>query len=176
MTGGVVIASASAALAAGRSVLVAGALASLVVGCSATRSTFYAAPEKVKDTQLCRTYLEAEDKGDYQFALDTAREAVSRGLTLDECQNKVATENGVLIASALVATAVGVTIACQNGCGGGGFGGGGYSGYGDDVDCVGGGGDGPRYVRGPFRLNGPDVYGLDRDRDGIACEPWGDEY
>jgi hypothetical protein len=151
-------------------------LASLLVGCSATRSTFYAAPEKVKDTQLCRTYIEAESQGDYQFAVDTAREAVSRGLTLDECQKKVATENGVLIATALVATVVGVGIACQNGCSGGGYGGSSYSSYGDDVDCAGGGGDGPRFVRGPFKLNGPDVYGLDRDRDGIACEPWGDEY
>jgi hypothetical protein len=40
-----------------------------------------------------------------------------------------------------------------------------------DVDCAGGGGDGPHYVSGPLRVVGPDVYGLDRDGDGIACEP-----
>jgi hypothetical protein len=40
-----------------------------------------------------------------------------------------------------------------------------------DVDCEGGKGDGPSYVRGPIRVIGPDVYDLDRDHDGIGCEP-----
>lgn len=40
-----------------------------------------------------------------------------------------------------------------------------------DVDCAGGSGDGPEYVRGPIHVVGPDVYRLDRDGDGIACEP-----
>jgi len=39
-----------------------------------------------------------------------------------------------------------------------------------DVDCAGGRGNGPRYAQGPFRVVGPDQYGLDRDRDGIGCE------
>lgn len=39
-----------------------------------------------------------------------------------------------------------------------------------DVDCAGGSGNGPTYVRGPVRVVGPDVYGLDRDGDGWACE------
>lgn len=39
----------------------------------------------------------------------------------------------------------------------------------DDVDCLGGGGDGPVYT-GPVRITGTDVYGLDRDGDGSACE------
>lgn len=39
-----------------------------------------------------------------------------------------------------------------------------------DVDCEGGGGDGPGYVRGPLQVVGPDVYKLDRDGDGIACD------
>ena len=39
-----------------------------------------------------------------------------------------------------------------------------------DVDCAGGGGNGPEYVRGPIRVIGNDIYGLDRDGDGIACE------
>jgi hypothetical protein len=43
---------------------------------------------------------------------------------------------------------------------------------GDDVDCAGGGGNGPRYVTGPVRVDpgGGDPYGLDRDGDGTACE------
>jgi hypothetical protein len=40
-----------------------------------------------------------------------------------------------------------------------------------DVDCAGGGGNGPVYVTGPVHVVGPDVYKLDRDGDGVACEP-----
>ncbi len=39
-----------------------------------------------------------------------------------------------------------------------------------DVDCAGGSGNGPAYVRGPIRVIGIDIYGLDRDGDGIGCE------
>lgn len=39
-----------------------------------------------------------------------------------------------------------------------------------DVDCAGGSGNGPAYVQGPLRVIGPDVYDLDRDGDGIACD------
>jgi Excalibur calcium-binding domain len=39
-----------------------------------------------------------------------------------------------------------------------------------DVDCAGGSGNGPAYVDGPVFVVGRDVYGLDRDGDGVACE------
>lgn len=40
-----------------------------------------------------------------------------------------------------------------------------------DVDCAGGSGNGPGYVSGKrFSVAGPDVYGLDADGDGVACE------
>ncbi|WP_116024002.1 G5 domain-containing protein [Thermomonospora umbrina] len=39
-----------------------------------------------------------------------------------------------------------------------------------DVDCAGGSGNGPAYVDGPVRIVGTDVYDLDRDGDGIACD------
>ncbi|MEU5671232.1 G5 domain-containing protein [Micromonospora sp. NPDC047753] len=39
-----------------------------------------------------------------------------------------------------------------------------------DVDCAGGSGNGPAYVRGPIRVIGDDIYDLDRDGDGIACD------
>lgn len=39
-----------------------------------------------------------------------------------------------------------------------------------DVDCAGGSGNGPSYARGPVRVIGSDVYGLDRDGDGVGCE------
>ena len=39
-----------------------------------------------------------------------------------------------------------------------------------DVDCAGGSGNGPAYVRGPVNVIGSDIYGLDRDGNGIGCE------
>lgn len=39
-----------------------------------------------------------------------------------------------------------------------------------DVDCAGGSGDGPAYVQGPVHIVGTDIYDLDRDGDGIACD------
>jgi len=41
---------------------------------------------------------------------------------------------------------------------------------GPDVDCLGGGGDGPRFVSGPVRVTGSDPYGLDGDGNGVGCE------
>jgi hypothetical protein len=63
--------------------------------------------------------------------------------------------------------------------GGGGGGGGGADctpGYdpcippGPDVDCRGGGGNGPRYVDGPVTVTGSDPYGLDGNNDGSAVK------
>lgn len=39
-----------------------------------------------------------------------------------------------------------------------------------DVDCAGGSGNGPAYVRGPVYVVGSDIYGLDRNNDGVGCE------
>lgn len=39
-----------------------------------------------------------------------------------------------------------------------------------DVDCAGGSGDGPAYVDGPVHVTGTDIYDLDRDGDGVACD------
>jgi hypothetical protein len=39
-----------------------------------------------------------------------------------------------------------------------------------DVDCAGGSGNGPAYVSGPVTVVGKDIYGLDRDGNGIGCE------
>lgn len=38
-----------------------------------------------------------------------------------------------------------------------------------DYDCAGGSGNGPYYT-GRVRVIGPDIFGLDRDRDGWGCE------
>jgi hypothetical protein len=39
-----------------------------------------------------------------------------------------------------------------------------------DVDCAGGSGNGPAYVRGPVTVVGSDIYDLDRDGDGVGCD------
>ena len=39
-----------------------------------------------------------------------------------------------------------------------------------DVDCAGGKGNGPAYVKGPVKIIGKDIYKLDGDHDGIGCE------
>jgi resuscitation-promoting factor RpfB len=39
-----------------------------------------------------------------------------------------------------------------------------------DVDCAGGSGNGPAYVQGPVTVISSDIYDLDRDGDGIACD------
>lgn len=39
-----------------------------------------------------------------------------------------------------------------------------------DYDCYGGGGDGPKYVKGTVKVTGSDPYGLDADNDGVGCE------
>ncbi|CAJ1580304.1 hypothetical protein [[Mycobacterium] wendilense] len=41
-----------------------------------------------------------------------------------------------------------------------------------DVDCAGGSGNGPEYVTGPVYVVGDDIYELDREGDGVACEPY----
>lgn len=40
----------------------------------------------------------------------------------------------------------------------------------DDVDCARGTGNGPAWVQGPVRVVGVDIYGLDRDGDGVGCD------
>jgi hypothetical protein len=40
-----------------------------------------------------------------------------------------------------------------------------------DIDCAGGGGNGPSFVVGPVPVAPGDPHRLDRDGDGIGCEP-----
>ncbi|TDB80240.1 hypothetical protein E1182_09875 [Micromonospora sp. KC721] len=39
-----------------------------------------------------------------------------------------------------------------------------------DVDCAGGSGNGPAYVKGPVKVIGDDIYKLDRNDDGYGCD------
>lgn len=156
-----------------KSVTIAAAFALVLTGCATAPKDFYADPAKPKDTALCRAVMETADP---VFQRDAAAELVKRGLTAEECENRVAMETAAIVGIAAVATGVAVVAACQNGCAAPSYRPANYyAGAGPDVDCAGGGGNGPRYVQGPFRYTGPDVFGLDRDGDGIACEPF-DEY
>lgn len=155
------------------SYLFAAALPLLVSACAASPKTFYANPSAVKDTTLCRTILDAAATGQDQFAFDAATEAIKRGLTLEQCQSKVATENAVLAGVAVVTVAAAAVAACSGG-GCSGLSSPGYSYSGADYDCLGGGGDGPYFVRGPVQVSWTDPYDLDRDGDGIGCEPFQD--
>lgn len=142
--------------------------AMLLTGCAVTPKSFYADPSGVKDTPLCRAIVEAMAQGNSQFARDTAAEADRRGLTLEQCRTKIAQEDAAIVGIALVGTAVGVAMACSNGCATGGYNAPAY--VSTDYDCAGGLGDGPYFVRGPIPVGGNDPYNLDRDGDGIGCE------
>ena len=150
-----------------KSLMLAAALTAALTGCATAPKDFYANPAKAKDTSLCRALMETADPN---YQRDVAAELVRRGVTAEQCQNKVNLENAALIGIAAVATGAAVVAACQNGCGAPSA----YSAPQVDYDCYGGSGNGPRFVQGPFRLNGPDYYHLDADGDGIACEPYGD--
>lgn len=39
-----------------------------------------------------------------------------------------------------------------------------------DVDCASGSGNGPAYTSGPVIVVGVDIYGLDKNHDGLGCE------
>ena len=151
-----------------KSFAIAAALVVALSGCATAPKDFYADPSKPKDTALCRAVMETLDP---QFQRDAAAELTKRGLTAEECQNRVAMETAAIVGIAAVATGAAVAAACQNGCAAPRPA---YAYSGTDYDCQGGGGDGPYFVRGPFRLTGPDIYRLDSDGDGIACEPHGD--
>jgi hypothetical protein len=139
------------------------ALVALCVSACATKpKDFYADPSKPKDTALCRAVLETQD---FAFQRDAAAELVKRGLTLQECQNRVAMETAAVVGIAAVATGVAVAAACSNGCAAPS-----YSNSYMDRDCAGGRGDGPIYVHGPIWVGSYDPYGLDADNDGWGCE------
>lgn len=139
----------------------AAALAVALSGCATAPKDFYADPSKPKDTALCRAVMETTDP---IFQRDAAEELTKRGLTAEECQNKVAMETAALVGIAAVATGVAVVAACQNGCGGGG-----YSPR-SDVDCAGGQGNGPLWQYGPVYVGSYDPNRLDADGDGTGCE------
>lgn len=142
------------------------AIALLVSGCAVSPKKFYENPSKQDVTSLCRAVFETTDP---QFQRDVAAELIRRGMSEEDCKTKINQQNTAIAAVAVVGAVATVGVLAANG------GGGGYApSAGSDYDCLGGGGNGPYYVKGPFVLTGPDIYDLDRDGDGIACEPYDD--
>ncbi|MGD9621243.1 MAG: hypothetical protein AB7G47_21420 [Mycolicibacterium sp.] len=73
----------------------------------------------------------------------------------------------LLTAAVLAALLAAPTAAAQDNCDPN------YSGcvpIASDVDCQNGGGDGPAYLSGSAQVIGVDIYKLDRDKNGIACD------
>lgn len=142
--------------------ILAAATALALSACATAPKDFYVDPTKPKDTALCRAMLETKDPA---FKRDAGTELVRRGLTIQECQNRVNMETAAIVGIAAVATGVAVAAACSNGCGAPS-----YSNRHVDRDCAGGSGDGPIYVAGPVWVGSYDPYGLDADGDGRGCE------
>lgn len=147
-----------------RPLLFTALLALSVSACATPPKDFYEDPTKPKDTALCRAVLETKDS---VFRHDAAVELSRRGLTLDECQNRVTMETAAIVGIAAVATGVAVAAACSNGCAAPSPS---YSNSYVDRDCAGGRGDGPIYVQGPVWVGNYDPYRLDADGDGWGCE------
>lgn len=97
--------------------------AALLASCATAPKSFYANPSAVKDTPLCRAWLEA---GDPTYKRDTWAEIQRRGISQQDCKNKVNAETAAIAAIAVIGTATAVGIASANGARFGGGGGGVY--------------------------------------------------
>lgn len=90
------------------------ACTALLAGCSTTQSKFYEDPTAPQDTFLCRAYLETEDA---KYQADVAKELSRRGLTEQECRDKVAGHTAALVGIALLGTALAAGAAASSGGG-----------------------------------------------------------
>ncbi|WP_332719624.1 hypothetical protein [Pelagibacterium mangrovi] len=90
------------------------ACAALLAGCSTTQSKFYEDPTAPQDTFLCRAYLDTDD---VQYRADVAKELSRRGLTDQQCRDKVAGHTAALVGIALLGTALAVGAAASSGGG-----------------------------------------------------------
>lgn len=89
---------------------------SVLSGCATSKADFYNSPASVGDWSLCRTWADASNAGDLQFANDVGREAIARGMTQDGCRTK----NMVVEVGAVTIVVLGVVAAALAASGGGG--------------------------------------------------------
>ena len=102
----------------------------------------------------------------YTDGAETSREKISEAVTIPPVPKIIANGTKVQVAASPTqpTPAQNPTSSCDPN----------YSGacvpIASDVDCAGGSGNGPAYVKGPVKVIGKDIYDLDRDGNGIGCE------
>jgi hypothetical protein len=129
-----------------------------------------AAAEKAAAEKAAADKAAADKAAADQAAADKAaadKAAADKAAADKAAADKAAADKAAADAAATAIVPKVVPAAPQNGCDPN------YTGcvpVASDVDCAGGKGNGPAYVRGPVTVIGSDIYGLDSDGDGIACE------
>jgi hypothetical protein len=129
---------------------------------SETKSITYAT-RTVKDSSMAKGVKKTRTKGVAGVRTLTYRVTYTDGVQT----GKTLVKSTVTRAPVTKVVAVGTKAASSGKCDPN------YSGcvpIASDVDCAGGSGNGPAYVSGPIRVIGSDIYHLDSDGDGVACE------
>lgn len=133
--------------------------------------------KKVTDARAAAEKLAAEKAAAEKAAQEAAAKAAQEQAAAEAARQQAATEEAARQQQAAAAAAAAAAAqppvqpaipAAPSGCDPN------YAGpcvpVASDVDCAGGSGNGPAYVRGPVTVVGSDIYGLDRDGDGVGCE------
>ncbi|WP_457966094.1 hypothetical protein M1E17_05920 [Arthrobacter sp. D1-29] len=133
--------------------------------------------KKVTDARAAAEKLAAEKAAADKAAQDAAAKAAADQAAAEAARQQAAAEEAARQQQAAAAAAAAPKVqapvqpaipAAPSGCDPN------YAGpcvpIASDVDCAGGSGNGPAYVRGPVTVVGSDIYGLDRDGDGFGCE------
>ncbi len=87
--------------------------------CSSTPQQFAEKRYSLSEANLCRTYKEAQEKGDYSFSRDVKTEIDRRNITPQQCESAM-TKQSVGAALAVVGAALVVGAAARSRGGGGG--------------------------------------------------------
>jgi hypothetical protein len=127
-----------------------------------TKSIGYAS-RTVKDSSLAKGVKKTRTKGVAGIQTLTYRVTYTDGVQT----SKTLVKSVVTRAPVTKVVAVGTKASASSKCDPN------YSGcvpIASDVDCAGGSGNGPAYVSGPVHVIGDDIYDLDRDGDGVACD------
>lgn len=135
-----------------------------------------AASKKVTDARTAAAAKAAADKAAQEAAAKAAVEKAAAEKAAQEAAAKAAQEQAAAeaarqqqaAAAAAKAPVQQAAPAASSGCDPN------YAGacvpIASDVDCAGGSGNGPAYVKGPVTVVGRDIYGLDSNGDGVGCE------
>lgn len=134
-----------------------------------------AASKKVTDARAAAAAKAAADQAAQEAAVKAAQEKAAAEKAAQDAAAKAAQEQAAAEAARQQAAAAAAKAPVQpaapaapSGCDPN------YAGacvpIASDVDCAGGSGNGPAYVKGPVTVVGRDIYGLDSNGNGIGCE------